>query len=269
MPRQPSFAAVLVGRSVLVREGLAGILRSAKFCILASVSCADDVPPPAKSLPHPTLFLIVQAGNDFDATLEQIKIFRGRCPDGRIAVVADRYRLSELVSAFRAGANGYFVNIITCDRFIKSVELVMMGETIVPQAFLSSVLGSEDRRLVEAASSEENSGTIRATMEDAIAPPLSPREKSILRCLVNGDSNKCIARKIDITEATVKVHVKAILRKIRVQNRTQAAIWGMNNGTLTRPANGSAPPPLITDASNGLANPVKVIQIERLRHRHH
>ena len=106
-------------------------------------------------------------------------------------------------------------------------------------------------------------------MEDAIAPPLSPREKSILRCLVNGDSNKCIARKIDITEATVKVHVKAILRKIRVQNRTQAAIWGMNNRALTRPASDSTPAPLIPDASNGLANSVKVIQIERLRHRHH
>ena len=73
--------------------------------------------------------------------------------------------------------------------------------------------------------------------EDAIAPLLSPREKSILRCLIEGDSNKCIARKIDIAEATVKVHVKAILRKIRVQNRTQAAIWGMNNGLLKRPAN--------------------------------
>ena len=41
-----------------------------------------------------------------------------------------------------------------------------------------------------------------------------------------------IARKIDIAEATVKVHIKAILRKIRVQNRTQAAVWAMNNGPL-------------------------------------
>ena len=56
----------------------------------------------------------------------------------------------------------------------------------------------------------------------------------ILRCIIEGDSNKCIARKIDVTEATVKVHVKAILRKIRVQNRTQAAVWGINNG-YTRP----------------------------------
>ncbi|XSC41943.1 response regulator transcription factor [Bradyrhizobium sp. RDT10] len=59
-----------------------------------------------------------------------------------------------------------------------------------------------------------------------IDPRLSPRERSIMRCLIEGDSNKCIARKIEIAEATVKVHIKAILRKIHVQNRTQAAIWG-------------------------------------------
>ena len=66
-------------------------------------------------------------------------------------------------------------------------------------------------------------------------PLLSPREKVILRCITEGASNKCIARKIDIAEATVKVHVKAILRKIRVQNRTQAAIWGINNGSHIEP----------------------------------
>ena len=65
------------------------------------------------------------------------------------------------------------------------------------------------------------------------APLLSPQEKVILRCIIEGESNKCIARKINVTEATVKVHVKAILRKIRVQNRTQAAVWGMNNGCHT------------------------------------
>ncbi|TIV05318.1 MAG: hypothetical protein E5W02_28205, partial [Mesorhizobium sp.] len=67
---------------------------------------------------------------------------------------------------------------------------------------------------------------------------LSNREKSILSCLIEGESNKTIARKIDIAEATVKVHVKAILRKIRVRNRTQAAVWAMNHGVLT-PSSGT------------------------------
>ena len=59
---------------------------------------------------------------------------------------------------------------------------------------------------------------------------LSPREMQILRHLLDGDSNKLIGKHLDITEATVKVHLKSLLRKIGVANRTQAAIWAMNNG---------------------------------------
>jgi DNA-binding CsgD family transcriptional regulator len=59
---------------------------------------------------------------------------------------------------------------------------------------------------------------------------LSPREQQILSHLAEGDSNKQIARAYNITESTVKVHLKAILRKIAVHNRTQAAIWAVANG---------------------------------------
>jgi two-component system nitrate/nitrite response regulator NarL len=257
MRRQQVLAAVLVGKSILLREGLAKILRSANFRILDSVSCADDLHPNRPNL-HPPLFLIVHTGDDFDAALEQIELFRNRHPDGRIAVVADHYRLNELVSAFRAGANGYFVNVITCDRFIKSVELVMMGETIFPPAFLSFILDPNGPHPVEPAANDQNAEPILVATEDPITPQLSPREKLILRCIIEGDPNKCIARKIDIAEATVKVHVKAILRKIRVQNRTQAAIWGINNGSRTQPENGSHPP-LISDMSKRFVDPIKAI----------
>jgi len=203
------------------------------------------------------LFLVVHTGDDFDAAVEQIELYRDQHPGGRIAIVADHYRLSELISAFRAGAKGYFADLMTCDAFIKSLELVMMGETIFPPAFLSFVLDPEGDR-GEAAPRDENNQSILIRTENTLAPQLSTREKSILRCLIEGDSNKCIARKIDIAEATVKVHVKAIFGKIRVQNRTQAAIWGMNNGSLTRLANNSSPPST-SDVSKGLPNPVEVI----------
>ena len=88
-----------------------------------------------------------------------------------------------------------------------------------------------------------------------LGPQLSAREKSILRSLIEGASNKSIARKFDLAEATVKVHVKAILRKIQVQNRTQAAIWGMNNEFSTQTANANALPSA-SDMSN---RPPKVI----------
>ncbi len=256
--RQPqSFAIVLVGKSILLREGLARILRSANFRILASVSCADDLLPSKFPL-HQPLFLVVHTGDDFDAAVEQIELFRNQHPGGRIAIVADHYRLCELVSAFRAGANGYFVDVMACDVFIKSIELVMMGETIFPPAFLSFVLDPEGDPRGEAAPRDENNQDILIRNENTLAPQLSTREKSILRCLIEGDSNKCIARKIDIAEATVKVHVKAILRKIRVQNRTQAAIWGMNNGSAIQLANNTSPPST-SDVSKRLPNPVEVI----------
>jgi two-component system nitrate/nitrite response regulator NarL len=239
MRRRQVFTTVLVGKNSLLREGLARILRSENFRILASVSCADDFLT-SKIEPHQALFLIVHTGDDFDVALEQIELFRDRHPDGRIAIVADHYRPSELISAFRVGASGYFVDM-TCAAFIKSLELVMMGETIFPLAFLSFALDSESEHLCEAMPSDENNKAILVTTDNALAPQLSSRENSILRCLINGDPNKCIARKMDIAEATVKVHVKAILRKIRVQNRTQAAIWGANNRSLTETVSNSSP----------------------------
>jgi two-component system, NarL family, nitrate/nitrite response regulator NarL len=62
---------------------------------------------------------------------------------------------------------------------------------------------------------------------------LSQRETGILRCLMQGEPNKIIARQFDITDATVKVHIKAILQKICVRNRTQAAVWAHNHLTKT------------------------------------
>jgi two-component system nitrate/nitrite response regulator NarL len=58
---------------------------------------------------------------------------------------------------------------------------------------------------------------------------LSLREIDIVKRLMHGESNKQISRLLDISETTVKVHVKAILRKIRRSNRTQAAIWGLDH----------------------------------------
>jgi len=59
---------------------------------------------------------------------------------------------------------------------------------------------------------------------------LSQREEEILRSVVRGHSNKMIARTCGVTDATIKVHMKSILRKIRVANRTQAAIWALGQG---------------------------------------
>ncbi len=251
MPKRNSLASILVGQNSLLRDGVAKILRSANFRVSVSVYRTDRFLT-CKTSPRKALFLLVHTDEAFDEVAEQISLIRRNHPDGRIAVIADRYRLDELVSAFRAGANGYFIDVMACDVFIKSIELVMMGEAVLPPAFLSDILGPHWSQADHASHHEQDSNAIYVAGDNTIEPQLSPREKLIVRCLVEGDSNKSIARKMDIAEATVKVHVKAILRKIRVHNRTQAAIWGMNNGWQP-PASGALAPPLQPDVAMQLA----------------
>jgi len=257
MRRRQSCEIVLIGKNVLIREGIARILHAANFCVPVSALSPEELPSSLQA--EKLMFLIVHTGDGFDLVIAQIGFVKERYPDARIAIVSDNYRPVELASAFRAGANGYFVNVNSCDAFIKSVELVTMGETVFPPAFLSFALDVKRERERERETTQhgEEVRAILVASDDAISPQLSPREKAILSRLIEGDSNKCIARKIDIAEATVKVHVKAILRKIRVQNRTQAAIWGMNHGSLVRAANGRAT--TTADPRRGIAKPLEAI----------
>ncbi|WFU69264.1 response regulator transcription factor [Bradyrhizobium sp. CB2312] len=222
--RKRSLTTIVIGENCLRKDALAEFLRSADFGTVSSVTCADRLCE-SKFEQGQKLFVLVHTGHDFQIAREQIEPLRRGHPDARVVVVADRYRPDEVAATFQAGANGYFVDVMSRDVFTRSIELVIMGETVFPPAFLPLALdlkgGGNDR------------ATARKDMtiapDERSAQQLSPRQKSILRCVVEGDSNKCIARKIDIAESTVKVHVKAIFHRIGVHNRTQAAIWGINN----------------------------------------
>jgi len=241
MRRRQSCKVVLIGRNILLREGISQILHAADFQIAVSASSTDEVTSTLQAHQQ-LLFVIIHSTGEFDAAMKHIGFVRENYPDARVAIVSDHYRPDELIAAYKAGASGYFVDVNSCDAFIKSIELVTMGETVFPPAFLSFVLDSGFDREPQLQPVIEERSNLLVAAEERIAPHLSPRERAILSYLIEGNSNKCIARKIDIAEATVKVHVKAILRKIRVQNRTQAAIWGMNNGSLVRVSNGHALP---------------------------
>ena len=231
MRRRP-FATVLVGQSALLREGLARILSSADFRVIGSGVRVQDV---IHISQDQSLLLIIDVGDEPDAAVAEIDLFKEQHPSGRVAVLADHYPLPDMVSAFAAGANLYFANSVSCDAFIKGLELIMLGETILPPQLFALIGGSEQEREWTLPICGRAPGDPPQETRTDDTPRLSAREKSILRCMVDGDSNKVIARKIDITESTVKVHVKAILRKIRVHNRTQAAIWAMSNGVSLRP----------------------------------
>jgi two-component system, NarL family, nitrate/nitrite response regulator NarL len=228
MRRRP-FSIILIGPHVLLREGLTHILSDAHFRIAASAASLEDVTANVGQR-NDRLFLIIESNGDANIALAQIKIFKEQHPDGRVAVLGNRQRSAEMVAAFQSGANAYFDSEEKSDAFIKALELVMLGETILPPELLFYVRhpqGEERYQRIE--HYPEEPGPRTAAASELEWPQLSFRENCILRCIVEGASNKVIARKIDITEATVKVHVKAILRKVRVRNRTQAAIWAMKH----------------------------------------
>ncbi len=284
MRRRP-FATVLVGPCALLREGLTRILSAADFRTVASASCVDDLV--LTTIPRrSSILLIIDAGDDFNAAVRQVGLVKDRHPTVRIAVLADHNQPSDIVSAFRAGANAYFIKAAPCDAFIKSLELVMLGETILPAAILSMILDRADDDDHEPEAVVRDAGkTVGEVLEPEgdDTPRLSVRERCILNCLIEGNSNKVIARKIDIAEATVKVHVKAILRKIRVHNRTQAAIWAMSNGSSisamdnssSAPAKASVYPPLtsqlvralpVTQGNGSVLLPAVAQPVEGARH---
>jgi len=89
----------------------------------------------------------------------------------------------------------------------------------------------------------------RPSPEDVLSN-LTPREHSILECLTEGASNKVIARKLGVSDATVKVNIKTLLRKINVSNRTQAATWAVQQGIGGRAGDAISRP---RDPSDGAA----------------
>jgi two-component system nitrate/nitrite response regulator NarL len=228
MRRRP-FSIILIGPHALLREGLTHILSDAHFRVVASAASIEDLAANVGQR-NDRLFMIIESNGDANSALAQIRSFKEQHPDGRVAVLGNRGRSAEMVAAFQAGANAYFDSEEKSDAFIKALELVMLGETILPPELLFYVRhpqGEERYQRIE--HYQHDHGPRVAAVADLEWPQLSFRENCILRCIVEGASNKVIARKIDITEATVKVHVKAILRKVRVRNRTQAAIWAMKH----------------------------------------
>jgi two-component system nitrate/nitrite response regulator NarL len=248
---QAATQTILVGPHTLRREGIARALDSTDFRIVATEADLQKID--LNGLAKPTCLLIVECSHDLSGAIQQIQHFKAGFPDGKVVLFADHLNLEELLSAFRAGTNAYFVSVQTCEAFIKVLELVMLGETVLPWELLR-LIGKDAQEPPAGSCGTSNNGQGGGTeeRERERGQRLSERERFILRCIIEGDSNKHVARRLNIAEATVKVHVKAILRKIDVRNRTQAAMWAMSrHGNDLLALKGDIAPPLASIPSAG------------------
>jgi len=125
---------------------------------------------------------------------------------------------------YASGASGCVAETVSSEGLRHSLRLIAVGEKVFPSE-LASMLP------LMAAKPEGP----RADSPDASSSGFSQRESEILRLLAVGQSNKEIARCLDIAEATVKVHIKRIMRKAKLRNRTQAALWAVSTGIAAPP----------------------------------
>lgn len=220
------FVTILICDNPLLSTGLEILLADTRFAI-SEIGFDEPSPRRPGLYTQPDLF-IVDASNSSEDMLKLLKLLKVQQPDARVAMVANSFDISFVRLATDAGVDGFCLATSDREVLIKSLELIMLGEKILPGAMIRSMLNG----MVSDSKPDQNSLMAEPLLPDPGMHKLSIREAEILQCLMRGDSNKVIAKKLDVAEATIKVHVKAILRKLGAANRTQAAMWA--NGNLTR-----------------------------------
>jgi two-component system nitrate/nitrite response regulator NarL len=222
-------SVVLVHPSRLFAEGLASLLKDTHYNIIHQLAGFESACFPEDTLEGKVVFVV--GGRTPSEIVEIVKSIRRHMRSAYILVINASTGPSDVMVALEAGADGYLRDAISSQTLVRVIELIVEDESILPPEFVKSLRESRDA-LPEAISNgdhdtdDTSESTAARNGENPAKAKLSAREGSILRGLIDGAPNKVIAQRLHITEATVKVHVKAILRKIRVKNRTQAAIWG-------------------------------------------
>jgi DNA-binding NarL/FixJ family response regulator len=132
----------------------------------------------------------------------------------------------QLFNSIRAGANAYGTKDIDPEDLIVLIRRVARGEYLINENVLSRpfVASKVLDQFRELAQMDE--------VSNSVFSPLTPREVEILDCVAHGNSNKEIARLLSISDQTVKNHITSILRKLAVNDRTQAVIYALRHGWI-------------------------------------
>lgn len=158
--------------------------------------------------------------------LEVLKRIRARYPDLPVVMLTSSDEERDLLQALRAGANGYLVKDAEPSELIEGLEKVLAGQTAVASRLTDTLVH------MMAGGRGQGNGDKAPCPPDPFAT-LTPREREILIHVARAESNKVIARELGVSDGTVKLHIKSILRKLGVKSRVEAAVKAVDLG-LTR-----------------------------------
>jgi two-component system nitrate/nitrite response regulator NarL len=238
---------VIVEPNAILRESLRHFLEHNGFTIAGTFDSARSV---ARVVDASEEATIVLNGTRCDI-LADFTLLKALWCKAHLVVYGGRSELDATLEAIRSGATVYLDDKAHALMFLNSLELAAHGSVTMSIAWHDDSVQAANRedldrpkKAIALTSDQPERLFARGQVTDlasepdqierALTPSFSPRESAILQLLREGAPNKLIARKLSLTEATVKVHLKSILRKIRVNNRTQAAVWAMGHEEILR-----------------------------------
>ncbi|WP_426148530.1 response regulator [Polaromonas sp. DSR2-3-2] len=163
--------------------------------------------------------------------IDGIASLKQTAPGVRILMLTVSENENDLAAALQAGADGYLLKTVELDHLSEFILKALAGESVVSPEMMTKLV-TAFRGLPSVPPTE--AALLPETLAEA-APELTPvrengdslsaREREVLALIALGDSNKLIARKLDIAETTVKIHVQHIFRKLQFTSRVQAAVY--------------------------------------------
>ena len=196
----------------LFRKGVADLIAmDDSLALVAEAANGQEGLARAKAL-NPELILL-DINMKGMSGLETLKAIKQADVDSLILMLTVSDSEEDVLTALRIGADGYLLKDMEPEDILDSIRRALQGTMVISDNLT--------QLLAKALREEEGLNADRA------AAALTSREQEILEHISNGMSNKRIAQALNITEGTVKVHVKHLLKKLNLHSRTEAAVWAL------------------------------------------
>jgi len=205
---------LLIDDHPLLRKGVKQLIElDSQLLVIGEASNAEEGITQATQL-EPDLILLDLNMPEING-IETLKLLRDAGVASRVVVFTVSDNEEDVIAALKAGADGYLLKDMEPVDLLSNLNQAALGKMVISErlsSMLAQALQSNRKRTGPDISS------------------LSPREKQIIKLIAGGLPNKLIARKLNITEGTVKVHVKHLFKKLNLRSRVEVAVWAVQEG---------------------------------------
>ena len=206
---------LIVDDHMVVRQGLSSLLipRNGMEIVGEAADGEEGVRRALELQPDVILMDLIMPKKDGITAIKEIK---AEMPEARILVLTSFDADNKVQSAIRAGALGYLLKDTSADELFNTIRAIAMGKLTIPQKIAAKLLQSPPEQ----------------GLDESFESRLTKREMDVLRGIARGLSNQDIASELCLSTTTVRSHVSSLLHKLKLNNRTQAALYATEMGIL-------------------------------------